>query len=210
MPQTLATGNIIELKVFNNLGSQNAINVCHFRVSATGGSSLTDETVATSLAAGVAPLYKAWMPSTALHLGIRLQIIQPLPVPIAITNTSQAGVGARAADAMSPQTAIVVTKRTALAGRQYRGRVYYPFWAEDQNDANGRPTAGGLVLADNANNYLFTNKSIVVGPNSVNLVPVVYRRINSTGTDIVAFVSRDRWATQRRRSQINKADSFFP
>lgn len=210
MPQTVAAGNIIELKIFNQQGAQVSVNVCHFQVASTGGASLSDLVLANSLGTGVAPLYKAWMPSTALHLGVRVQIIQPLPVPVYQRSTSNAGVGARAADGLAPQLAIVTTKRTALAGRQFRGRIYYPFFAEDQSSAVGEPTAGAITLADAASAYLFTNKNIVVGADSVQLTPIVYRRITGSGTVITDFKANSKFATQRRRSLVNKPDNFGP
>lgn len=210
MAQTLAVGNIVELKVFNSLGSQIAINVFHFQVTATSGASITDQQAVDGFAAGVAPLYKTWMPATALHLGCRLQVIQPLPIPVFVKNTTSAGIGARGADAMAPAVSICITKRTALAGRQFRGRVYLPFFAEDQNDASGNPTAGATNDSAGLANYILTQKIINPGGGSATMVPVVYRRVNGTGTPVVSYTVRDRWATQRRRSQINKADAHFP
>jgi len=210
MPATVAAGNIIELKIFNQQGPQVSINVVHFEVTAVGGSSLSDLILAGSLGARVAPLYKAWMPSTALHLGVRVQIIRPLPVPIYQKSTANAGVGARAADGLAPQLAVCTTKRTDLAGRQFRGRIYYPFFAEDQSDSTGSPLAAAITLADAASAYLFTNKNIVVGADSVTMKPIVYRRITGVGTTITSFTARNKFATQRRRSLVNKPDSFGP
>jgi len=210
MPQTLAIGNIVELKVFNRLADQVAINVFHFRVTATGGGSITDQQACDGFAAGVAPLYKTWMPSTALHLGVRLQIIQPLPTPVFVKNTTNAGVGAVASDGLAPATCICVTKRTALAGRQFRGRMYLPFFTESQNDPSGVPTAGATNDAAGLANYILSQKIINPGAGSATLFPVVYRRVTGNGTDVVSYTVRGNWATQRRRSNINKADSFAP
>jgi len=210
LPQTIAVGNILELKIYNQQGAQVAVNVCHFQCTAVGGTSLTDNLVALSLGTGVAPLYKAWMPSTAIHLGVRVQIIQPLPVPVYERNVSNAGVGARGADGLAPQLALCTTKRTALAGRQFRGRIYYPFFAEDQSDASGQPLAAAITAADAASAYLFTNKVIAIGADSVSLSPVVYRRQTGVGTPITVYRANEKWATQRRRSLVNKPDNFGP
>ena len=210
MPQTVEVGNIIELKIFNKLQDQVSVNVCHYECTAKGGAGLSDLVIASSLGAGVAPLYKAWMPSTALHLGVRTQIIRPLPMPVYQISVANAGVGARAADGLPPQLAVVTTKRTNFAGRQFRGRIYYPFFAEDQSSATGEPLAAAITLADAASAYLFSNKNIVVGADSCVLQPIVFRRVTGVGTVITGFKANARFATQRRRSGVNKPDNFGP
>jgi hypothetical protein len=44
----------------------------------------------------------------------------------------------------SPQVAVLIKKRTALGGRQGRGRMFLPFLTEAQTDSGGRMTAGAI------------------------------------------------------------------
>lgn len=210
MPVTPAVGDVLEMKIYNKLNDQVAVNVVHFKVSSLGGAGINDNLIALGFGAGVAPLYKAWMPATALHLGVRVQIISPGVVPVHQRSTIDAGVGARAADGLAPQLCLLTAKKSALAKPRNRGRIYYPFFAEDQNAANGTPSAGAITLADAASAYLFTNKTFTVGADSVTCVPVLWQRAGLTAVNIESFAARDRWATQRRRSSINPSDSFGP
>jgi len=208
--QTIVVDNIVELKVYCQQGEQVAVNTYHWKASAITGISRTDEQVAVDFAADVAPLYKAWMPSTALFRGIRVQIIHPLPEPVYQANISTAGIGARGADGLAPQLCGLVTKRTVLAGRANRGRMYLPFFAEDQSSADGRPEAAAMVLMSAWANYASTIRTFTSGPNSVTLRPVLWQRVDRTSIDVNAIVVRDAWATQRRRSLVNKPDNFGP
>jgi hypothetical protein len=49
--------------------------------------------------------------------------------------------GTAVGDMLPPQIALVVTIRTSLAGRSFRGRCFIPGWAETANGTNGQAAA---------------------------------------------------------------------
>jgi hypothetical protein len=199
-------GSVLELKAYTRLQSQNGINVLHYRVSALIGPAISDQAIVSVLDGAAAPLYQAWLPATARYSGLRLQIIAPLPVQAAVIATADAGAGSVASDALPAQTALVVTKRTVLAGRRNRGRAYLPFWPESMNDANGQPTAAAIGLATDWATFFLNPINVAVGPSTVTLTPVLFRKLTLTTVDLFSAQVRVQWGTQRRRSQINKGD----
>lgn len=210
MPTPLVVGDIIETKVFSKLGEQVAINVYHYRCSAFTGVSRTDQEIANSMESVGGPKYKAAMPGAALHLGTTVQIIQGGVLPVRAVSVTEAGVGARAADALAPQLAVLVRKNTGIAGRANRGRVYLPFFAEDEEDANGEVNAAGQAAATVIAAYYLNQINIAAGGSSVTLDPIIWQRTDRTYVNITSYTVRSLFATQRRRSLINKPDAFGP
>jgi len=210
MSHTFAVNDKVEVKFFMKYGSQSAINVLHFNVSATGGVSLTDAALASEISAAAADLYQAWFTAEVNYLGCTVQQVAVNPQPVSQLSVTGAGVGAVAGDTLPPVVTLLLSKRTLLAGPSRRGRVYLPFWAESHSDVNGAPTAGAKTLAgDWADQFLDTN-TYAVGANSVTLQPGVFSGTTAGFTALASYIIRQQWATQRRRSAINRGDSFGP
>jgi hypothetical protein len=116
-------------------------------------------------------------------------------------DTAGATAGTGAGDVLPPQTAMVVTLRTAQAGRRFRGRVYLPGFVEATNSALGAyvGAAGGVAFVTAIQSALITsglNLGVLSRPNPDALPP-------SAGfiTVVTAIVIRDLiWDTQRRRA----------
>lgn len=210
MATTLTAGDTLEVKLFSQNLAQQGINVLHYIVTGIAGGAMTDQTLATNLDGSFAPLYKAFLPTVCAYKGLRLQKIFPLPVAAAVVATGNAGAGLRAFDPLPSQAAMVIKKASNLAGRINRGRAYLPFWSEAENDASGFPTAGALVFADNWRNFALNTIVVVVAGVTVTLTPVIWHDATVSVTIITGSVVRERWGTQRRRSEINKADVIGP
>lgn len=210
MSKIIAQDQTLELKVFCRAISQTGINVLHYKVMGTTGNSLTDVTLANQLSQLAAPVYKAWLPTAFSYSGCRLQIIQPAPAAVYVTSTASSGFGTVVGDPLPPQSSVLVSKRSNLAGRINRGRVYLPFWSETHCDAQGVITAAGQTLAANWATQFMATITVTVGGDSVTIAPVVYNRKTGGSVFIARTVIPAQFATQRRRSQINRGDLTGP
>lgn len=209
MATLLALNDVVEAKFFNRDQAQTGINVLHYKVTAVAGGSLTDQQVVDSLSTTAAPLYKGLMSGTTSYSGARLQRVTPLPMPVAVSSTNGAGAGTAGGTPQSSQTALLITKRTALAGRANRGRTYLPFLSINFISGIGEVNAGGIAAATAYANGMFATITVVVGGASVSLQPVIFQRATLTNVPITSLVIRAAYATQRRRSFINRGDAPF-
>lgn len=210
MPNALFLNDVIECKFFCNDQVQNGINVIHYMASATVGGGVTDQDVANAMSTSVAPLYKNYLAVGNRYAGLRVQIVNPNLFP-AVVSLNGAGAGVNVSDALPPSASFLLSPRTNIAGRAGRGRTYLPFWNEDQSNVGGHPTAGAIALATAWSNGVFATLNVVVGGNSVTLTPIIWsRRAPLARNQVLNVVIRSEWATQRRRSFINKPDVLGP
>lgn len=116
-------------------------------------------------------------------------------------DTAGAVAGTSAGDLLPPQTALVVTLRTAQAGRSFRGRTYLPGFGEGVNTATGTmtSTAAAVSFLTAIKASLITSGldlGVISRPNPDRVPP-------SSGfiTVVTSIVARDAvWDTQRRRA----------
>jgi hypothetical protein len=110
-------------------------------------------------------------------------------------------------DSLPPQTAAVITLRTAKAGKSFRGRIFLPGFNESANDGSGRITSdafAALQVFANSVPTLYTGglQLCVASRQVVNRAPgagcAVLRP--SQVTPVTQALIRDNiWDTQRRR-----------
>jgi hypothetical protein len=210
MAVILKIGDILEAKIFCSNGQQQGINVLHYRVKSFTGAAYSDAAFADKMSQSAAPLYKVYLPTACRYEGVRAQVIFPLPVQAAQVSTNSAGFGTVIADPLPSQASFLVKKNTALAGRRFRGRMYLPFWGESMSDATGRPTGPANTAALDIATLLLTEQTWGVFPDQVVLTPVLWSREFSDYQAVTGVVLRAAWATQRRRSLINKGDTIGP
>jgi hypothetical protein len=123
--------------------------------------------------------------------------------------TGAAVPGTGTGDPLSRSTSGVVTLRTALAGKSYRGRLYMPPQTEANNDTFGnQATAAGTAM--NAYVTGIRNALAASGLTCAILSPALPERLNSAGQTLPAKpgfatavvsnqVRNSNWGTQRRR-----------
>lgn len=120
--------------------------------------------------------------------------------------TAAAVAGASAGDLLPPQTALVVTLRTALAGPRFRGRSYLPGFTEADNAALGSASPACATAAASFVNALaaaMQARNIRMAVVSRPLVDPVTGAVTRPGavTQVVsALVRNNVWDTQRRRA----------
>lgn len=211
MSANLVIGDILRLRAVMQDASrlQTAFNVSHWQCTALTGAATTDTDALLGLQTPVAAKTKDVMSNKALYYGTDIQRVYPGTPTIPVSDLGAQAVGNRAGDHLPPQVAGLVTLRTALAGRAYRGRKYIPFVSEDDSDINGHPTAAILILMQ-ALASVYASVTVVNNAGATGtatLTPVIYNRAAHTTQPITSYIARSSWATQRRRSDINRSDS---
>lgn len=198
----LVNGDILEARFVCFVPNQVGINVRHYGVSGVIGAP-TGVDVADYLDGVFESFYKSCISSQATYrgCGVKRLLAVPSAEDIGIAN---AGIGTGAGDLLPKQTCGLITLRTGLPGRGFRGRVYVPFPAEDDNDTDSTPTAAYITLLTAFGTQLKTVLPMVisVGVTEATLTPLVYHRLLGLGTAITQGTPRDRWASQRRRGDF--------
>lgn len=128
IPGPIQIANCIEVDLLWNLASGKQVkNVLHGSVA--GGFSATTAVAQAVYAAIIASAsWTAWaldVHSTASFAGVQLRDLRTLNNPF-VASTGAATAGTGAATALPPGSSLVITLRTAGAGRGFRGRVYLP------------------------------------------------------------------------------------
>lgn len=129
------------------------------------------------------------------HTGASVQdfVYTPLDGSSASTIIGHAFNGVNGSDALPASMCIVVTLRTALRGRSYRGRVYTGPHIESDNGSDGNPVAA-LITAEQVQ---WTNFLTALSGSGVSLVVASY--LHSTAENVTSVNVDSRWDVQRRR-----------
>jgi len=200
-----AVGDILKHVNYCRAMGQNGLNVRHWRVSFQSGVAPSLDDVALALDDIFRPLYTAYLLTSAQHLGTTLQKINPLPVGDE-GSTSRSGVpGVVEGTPLPPQCCGHITLNTGVAGRANRGRMYLPFWAEEQC-TGAVPTAGAIALMLPIGVAHKTVQTFVIGAGSITLQPIIWRRASETYIQITSGTIQPHFSTQRRRSLVHTND----
>ena len=219
MPTTIAIGDICKLSIYCRQVAQVSINRLMLRCTSIAGGSVTDQLCADELFADAAALYKEWMSATAEILGTRFQVKRLAVTHPHVASTGALVPGVAPGTALPPQAAVEIKLKTATIGKMNRGRQYLPFWDDSFLLAGGFLTNVGVTKAANWANYLVAPivvadglgnhaqfELIIDSKGSIHTVPPTPPHVTVvTGASVVS-----KFATQRRRSAINKSDSFGP
>lgn len=208
-PLVLATAVQVRLHwTFNGIVGFNVLG------GIVGGGFINTQVHADALDAAVKGHYtssglKALQPGTTVLVAASIRDVRVAnQVEYVGTNATIAGTGA--GDALPNQLAGVVTLRTGLAGKSFRGRVYFSGGNEAQNDATGK-----IVAAYNTALLAFMTGvqsdmgaegitlAVLSRPRFANLAPPNDVMIYPGAINIVtSMTTRDvEWDTQRRRKR---------
>jgi len=117
--------------------------------------------------------------------------------------------GSATGDLLPTQSSGLASLRTAQVGRSGRGRIYFPFPPTSAIDADAAlqtvyKTAIDTMLSSSNQ----PNIANAASDGSVFLQRIIISRIYSgAGIDVTHWIIRDYMATQRRREELNRADS---
>jgi hypothetical protein len=128
IPGPIIIPNAVEVDMVWNLASGKQVkNVLHGQVA--GGFNATaaicQAIYAALIASGSWTAWAAFVHSTAQLANISMRDLRTANMPL-VSSTGAATAGTGAASALPPGTALIITLRTAQAGRGFRGRVYLP------------------------------------------------------------------------------------
>lgn len=189
----MAVGDILLATVVQTLHGQTIMNSCHFRESSTGAGD-AQALLALGIDAAVTAQWKPKMSDEWHYDYVQVQKVYPGPPSYPAINGTGAGYGGVAGDAVPTSVAYCITKRTALAGPKYRGRLYITgFPVADLGDSVLSPTGitnqGSVGLGLIAQ---FTNGGYTWDP-------VIFHRSDNTYHMVVGPVLRSTIRNQRRR-----------
>lgn len=120
--------NAIEVDILWNITQSKQVkNILHGQVASgfTATAAIAQAIYAAIIASGQWTSYKAFVNAGCSLAGVALRDLRTAGMPL-VNSTGAATAGTGAGLALPPGVAAVVTLRTALAGRNARGRVYLP------------------------------------------------------------------------------------
>lgn len=159
MSVIIASGVLVRL-VWARAALDHAVNVLHYRwppsvsVDQTSAESIKQGVSASLVASGL--LAYLTTDVSLVRVGIRDRRSPNLPLIEAVA----ANAGTSALEQLPPDTSMVVTLRTALAGRSFRGRTFLSGFTIAANTATGGIEPAAMVAADA---FLTGISSIAVG-----------------------------------------------
>lgn len=153
-----------------------------------------DQTTADAISDWLAPSYKAQITTASVWRGVRV-IVGNDGEPGEFDSSSSAGVGARGGDLLTPQTQGLIHKRTALAGRSERGRMYIPDMEESQVNNDGLLNGSAIALLQAIADAWFG----LSASDALILAPQLLHEVVGSPTPITAMTVETMVATQRRR-----------
>lgn len=209
IPTGIPEGGIIKVRAVCKQNPQYGINVGYYRCNYVGaGGGLSTADVATSFEGTFSAQYLLWQSNVTQWWGLGVTLLGAVATPEAVVTTNR-GFGTTGTKTCPSQAAGLFTLRTAFAGRSYRGRKYIPFVSNDLvQDDNSTLAAGGLTLLGTIADLWALQQVVVVGLTTLNLNPVIQHRDPMiVPTSITDRTLRANLATQRRRSEVNKADN---
>ncbi len=219
MPVALVVGDILEFVVVTYVGDQIGENTFHARVDTPLTGTPTDVGTVQAFDALAAPLWKALIPGAVHYRGVSLRILRPgSPFAPATFNGSD-GTGAFAGNPLPTQTRGLISWKTALAGRAYRGRSYIPFPPDAGSTAAGDPNAGYLLALAGIETLITTRPLILTqAGQTARIVFGIYHRndprppatapLRGTLTDIVNSKRGVFWATQKRSGGYGRTNQL--
>lgn len=123
--------NVCQADLFQLWDGQQVENVLHFQPAATLTPLMYTE-LATFLGSWWNSSMKAWMPTTIQLSSIKITDMTTQFSPVVNYSGGMPIVGTNVSPSLPNNCACVVTKRTLLRGRSFRGRIYVPGMIEGQ------------------------------------------------------------------------------
>lgn len=203
----LALGEIYMARLYCQAGVQAGINVRHYKIVAIGNPANEVDDLAVVLDNALAGLYKNLLSVNASWIGVNIQRVYPLPPTVAVGANANAGPGLVVGDILPGQTAGLISLRTAFAGRSFRGRAYIPFPSESDSQPSGVPSAAYMTSLAAIADILVQDQEFGDPANPATARPVIWSRKDTVPNDITGAVTRNGWATQRRRGFFGRANA---
>lgn len=202
----LSAGDLIRIATYCQSGNQVAQNVSIWVVNSVVGGDYPLQGLAGPISSTIGPLHKGFMSSTAKYLGVRVNRFAPAASD-SYSSVAAAGFGSNISDPMPGQVAALLSIRTGLAGRSNRGRKYIAFPPESYNSATGGLTNTALLQLALIGDFYTTRFESTVAGATLSLDPVILSRKLGVSQFSITYLMRENWATQRRRSFLERGDT---
>lgn len=191
----MAVGDVFRIVLKQNLNNQNVQNVLHYRTSTQGAGDAMDALSVALVGGGsVVATLKACQSSSLQWSGHSIAQVFPLPAPLAKDYSTSQGPGGVAGAPLPAQNAVVVSRGTGLAGKSYRGRIYFAGLLSD-HETDGLINTSGQSLWNNVPSVLTAGLT----SGGYQFQPVLYSRLLGTFQVITTHTLRLQIRAQRRR-----------
>jgi hypothetical protein len=217
------------------LWSEGAVALINVLAASKPGTVVINQGLANTLGAAIKNDLTTSGLANKLHSSISLQKVGikdvSTPYNVEYFDTGAGVPGLATGDPLPTQTALVITLRTAKAGKSFRGRVYIGGWGELSNDPNHvcEPvsSAAALAFVNSINTSLIASgMHLAVASRPAEKVVTTVETIHADGTtstkvttlnartgttqDVVAVELRNSvWDSQRRRGAAGSISTLF-
>lgn len=177
-------------------------------VSLSSGTTFSAQSFVGAYDSSLVALYAPLISTDATYYGTQAYLMNPIglpPRPAEFNGNMQAG--AAGADLLPKQASGLISLRSTTLGKIGQGRTYIPFPCPTDNDTDGTPSAGYIANLDALGNFLRAPQIIIAGGITATFRLCLYRGGTDTPRFIDSIVSRNAWATQRRRSDFGRLNA---
>lgn len=206
-------GSIYKHRTYCFSGNQVGINTRYFSVAAGTGPNLSEAAFIVVLDGILAPLYKLALTNLAQYVGSNIQnITGAIPYPAAVGTSANSGNGTAGTLPVPSQVSGLISIRTGLTGRSYRGRQYIPFPDSSESTGTTPPVYTGAYQTRLLNIAAQTvgTTTVTSGASSyqiqwglVHQKPVAIAGSFTPSTTALVGIS---WATQKRRGDYGRTN----
>jgi len=201
-------GDIVEIEVVIQVGSQIGVNLHHYLVGAATGPNPSLLDIADAVDNIIAVPYKNAISTFATYKGVGATNLSGART-LQYTSVTRAGTGSGGSTLLPTQIRGLISWYGGLAGRQYRGRTYVPFPSQTAEDVSGNPTGAYTTVLGILRNAIFTPITVTSGGGSCTLRHGIFHRkapVPYLSETVFAF-TRNKFATQRRSGAFGKTNT---
>lgn len=196
----IPANNVVQAELVFNWDGQIVENVLHYQIGGGWTITLMDE-LGGKLVTWWSTYFKAGSPTNLTLQNIKLIDLTSSTAPAIDYATGLPLTGTAAAGSLPNNCTCVITKRTPLRGRSYRGRIYHVGLKEDQVTGN---TILGASVSTFITNYTALQVFTLAGPLDAELVVVSryenkFPRPMAVVTQVTHFTADVIVDSQRRR-----------
>lgn len=195
----MAVNDVYQVTLESRMHGQAILNTFHYKEAIPEVTNpIPEQELSNSFIAVVASPWLALLSNECSHISVLCQKIHPVPPFVPYLNVTGAGAGGIAVSALPTSVALVITKRTLLAGRKYRGRTFVAGMPVTQEDDSGVAAAAILLW-----NVVATAMTATLLGNEGAWAPVIFHKSDGTTNFITTCLTRPILRNQRRR-QLGK------
>lgn len=220
MATPVTTGMALEITVPCTNNEQTSINVFHISCQIPGPTPVTDADVANWFDGAWASGWRGILGPNSTYRGTGCRIMFGVPTFGMQVSGSGAGAGLSGTTDLPRQATGITSWKTDRSGRAERGRTYWPFPPAVFDTGDGVPL-GIYVTAVKTIADIYSSVGVIsVGPRSSTFAAVLYHRAfkgdpthvppippRAASFDfITSYITRLKWATQRRRGSYGRAN----